>query len=174
MPKEDSNMLFSSSIVKNPPPPSYTNSFFDDATIYAQIDHNSVGSSTLCGGQILRNNSLQNVDRKFINDSQSQLLAEHDPQSQLNPVTSQLPHTTSSTNSQNLVSSNNKSSLNNSDIIGLASSSQTATFSSISANQFPNSSFQTLSLSNSNNKQFLHDIVVTRCPLSFSEQESCV
>jgi hypothetical protein len=177
MPKEDSNILFSTSLVKNPPPPAYT-AYFDDATIYAQIDHsnNTISAaaasvSSGAGGGILynnNNNSLQNVDRKFI--SENQILSPLPPHQTLS--------SSSTSNCQNMVPSNNNNSscLNSSaDIMGLSSSSQTAALfpTMATANQFPSNNFQTLSLPNSN-KQFLHDIVVTRSPLSFSEQESCV
>lgn len=147
MPKEDSNILFSTT--KNPPPPAYS-AYFDDATIYAQIDHSNSATS---GSGGLRNNinnsSLQNVDRKFI--SENQIL------STLPPPHPTLLSSSSTSNCQNMVpplsSNNNSSCLNSSDIniMGLSSSSQTSSAATAAlfptmatANQFPPNNFQTL------------------------------
>lgn len=151
--------------------------FSDDATIYAQIDHNksvtanNASSLSAPNGQLL-NNSLNDVDRN-VSGGGGQIIREHN--SHFNPMISPLSHPTSSSiNYHNVMSnsSNSTNCINNPDTMGVTSSAPTATFTSIPSNQFPPNTFQHLSLGNVN-KQYLHDMVA-RSPLSFSEQESCV
>lgn len=172
MPKGESN-LFPSNHINNPPPPDYSAYFSnEDATIYAQIDHNKSttanNANSLCpnGGQLL-NNSLNDVDRNL----SGSIGGSH----HFNPMISPLSHPTSSSINYHSVMSNSSSStncINNPEMMGVTSSAPTATFTSLSSNQYPPNTFQHLSLGNVN-KQYLHEMVA-RSPLSFSEQESCV
>lgn len=173
MPKGESN-LFPSNHINNPPPPDYSAYFNEDATIYAQIDHNKPTTANNANnlgpnGQLL-NNSLNDVDRTNLSSGG---IREHN--SHFNPVISPLSHPTSSSiNYHNMMSnsSNSTNCINNPEMMGVTSSPPTVAFPTISSNQFPPNTFQHLSLGNVN-KQYLHDMVA-RSPLSFSEQESCV
>lgn len=181
MPKEESKSLLNHT-KKPPPPPAYT--YFDDPTIYAQIDHCNFSKSSTANllgssGQSLNNGSLKTAGSGV---GGSLMMTEHN--SQFNQLLSPLTHTPSSTlsNQTMLISGNSIGSsgcISNSGTLSLTSSTTpTATFTSIStgaASQYPSSNYhtQTLPLPTAN-KQFLRDIVTTKTPLSFSEQESCV
>lgn len=179
MPKEETKSLLNHT-KKPPPPPAY--SYFDDPTIYAQIDHCNFSKSSTANllgssGQSLNNGSLKTVVSGV---GGSLMMTEQN--SQFNQLISPLTHTPSSTlsNQTMLISGNSIGSsgcISNSGTLSHASSATpTATFTSISAgttSQYPSSNYQTLPLPTAN-KQFLRDVVTVKTPLSFSEQESCV
>jgi hypothetical protein len=173
MPKEETKSLLNHTKKPPPPPPAY--SYFDDPTIYAQIDHCNFSKSSTANllgssGQSLNNGSLKTVGGSLMMTEQN---------SQFNQLISPLTHTPSSTisNQTILISGNSIGSsgcISNSGTLSLTSSTTpTATFTSISASQYPSSNYQTLPLPTAN-KQFLRDVVTVKTPLSFSEQESCV
>lgn len=174
MPKEETKSLLNHT-KKPPPPPAY--SYFDDPTIYAQIDHCNFSKSSTANllgssGQSLNNGSLKTVGSGV---GGSLMMTEQN--SQFNQLISPLTHTPSSTlsNQTMLISGN---SIGSSGCISNSgtSATPTATFTSISAgttSQYPSSNYQTLPLPAAN-KQFLRDVVTVKTPLSFSEQESCV
>lgn len=181
MPKEETKSLLNHT-KKPPPPPAYCN-YFDDPTIYAQIDHCNFSKSSTANllgssGQSLNNGSLKTVG----SGGASLMMTEQS--SQFNQVLSPLTHTPSSTlsNQTMLISGNSIGSsgcISNSGTLSLTSSTTpTATFTSISAgatSQYPSSNYHTQTLPlPSASKQFLRDIVTAKTPLSFSEQESCV
>jgi hypothetical protein len=176
MPKEETKSLLNHS--KKPPPPPAYSAYFDDPTIYAQIDHCNFSKSSTANllgssGQSLNNGSLKTVG------SVGGSLMMTEPNTQFNQVLSPLTHTPSSTlsNQTMLISGN---SIGSSGTLSLSSSTTpTATFTSISAgttSQYPSSNYHTQTLPlPSANKQFLREIVTAKTPcLSFSEQESCV
>lgn len=173
MPKEETKTLLNHT-KKPPPPPAYSmGAYFDDPTIYAQIDHCNFSKSSTANllgssGQSLNNGSLKTVQFGMMSESSTQF----------NQLMSPLTHTPSSTlsNQTMLISGN---SIGSSGTLSLTSSTTpTATFTSISAgtaSQYPSSNYHTQTLPlPAANKQFLRDIVTTKTPLSFSEQESCV
>lgn len=183
MPKEETKSLLNHT--KKPPnPPAYA-AYFDDPTIYAQIDHCNFSKSSTANllgssGQSLNNGSLKTVASV---GGGGLMMTEHN--SQFNQVMSPLTHTPSSTlsNQTMLISGNSIGSsgcISNSGTLSLTSSTTpTATFTSISSGatgaQYPSSNYHTQTLPlPSANKQFLRDIVTAKTPLSFSEQESCV
>lgn len=182
MPKEETKSLLNHT--KKPPPPPAYSAYFDDPTIYAQIDHCNFSKSSTANllgssGQSLNNGSVKTVG------SLGGSLMMTEQNSQFNQALSPLTHTPSSTlsNQTMLISGNSIGSsgcISNSGTLSLTSSTTpTATFTSISAgtmSQYPSSNYhtQTLPLPSSANKQFLRDIVTVKTPLSFSEQESCV
>lgn len=179
MPKEETKSLLNHT--KKPPPPPAYSAYFDDPTIYAQIDHCNFSKSSTANllgssGQSLNNGSLKTVGSGV---GGSLMMTEN---SQFNQLISPLTHTPSSTisNQTMLISGNSIGSsgcISNSGTLSLTSSTTpTATFTSISAgamSQYPSSNYQTLPLPAAN-KQFLRDVVTVKTPLSFSEQESCV
>jgi len=168
MPKDETKSLLNHTKKPPPPPPAYS-AYFDDPTIYAQIDHcnyNGKSSTTnllATSGQSLNNGSLKTVAA--------------DPNAvQFTQMLSPLTHTSTSavSNQAMLLTGNNIGStgcISNSGAAALTSST-TPTFTSISTtSQYPASNYQTLPVTN---KQFLRDHVTVKAPLSFSEQESCV
>lgn len=174
MPKEETKSLLNH--VKKPPPPPAYSAYFDDPTMYAQIDHCNYNNKSALGSSVgqmpLNNGSLKTVANC---GAGSALMTDHN--SQFPQMLSPLTHTSTS-NSQTMLISGN--SIGSTGCIGSSLSSSTtptATFTSISAgtNQFPSANYhtQTLPLSTAN-KQFLRDLVTVKTPLSFSEQESCV
>lgn len=180
MPKEETKSLLNHT--KKPPPPPAYSAYFDDPTIYAQIDHCNLNkSSTLnllgSSGQNLNNGSIKTVGSGV---GGSLMVTEQN--SQYNQLISPLTHAPSSTLSNQTIlisglSNGSSGCLNNSGTLPLMSTpTSTATFTSISSgttSQYPSNNYQTLPLP-SVNKQFLRDIVAVKTPLSFSEQESCV
>jgi hypothetical protein len=184
MPKEEKKSLLNHT-KKPPPPPAYSmGAYFDDPTIYAQIDHCNFSKSSTAhllgsSGQSLNNGSL-----KTLGSSVGGSLIMTEQNTQYNQLLSPLTHTPSSTlsNQTMLISGNSIGSsgcISNSGTLSLTSSTTpTATFTSISAgttSQYPSSNYHTQTLPlPSANKQFLRDIVTVKTPLSFSEQESCV
>lgn len=185
MPKEETKSLLNHTKKPPPPPPAYSmGAYFDDPTIYAQIDHCNFSKSSTANllgssGQSLNNGSLKTVGSGI---GGSLMMTEQT--SQFNQILSPLTHTSSSTlsNQTMLISGNSIGSsgcISNSGTLSLTSSTTpTATFTSISAgtaSQYPSSNYHTQTLPlPSANKQFLRDIVTVKTPLSFSEQESCV
>lgn len=182
MPKEETKSLLNHTKKPPPPPPAYS-AYFDDPTIYAQIDHCNFSKSSTANllgssGQSLNNGSLKTVG------SLGGSLMVTEQNTQFNQALSPLTQTPSSTisNQTMLISGNSIGSsgcISNSGTLSLTSSTTpTATFTSISAgtaSQYPSSNYHTQTLPlPSANKQFLRDIVTVKTPLSFSEQESCV
>lgn len=181
MPKEETKSLLNHT--KKPPAPPAYSAFFDDPTIYAQIDHCNFSKSSTANllgssGHSLNNGSLKTVGGSGLGAAGGLMMTEQNAQ-QFNQV-----HTPSSTlsNQTMLISGNSIGSsgcISSTGTLPLSSSNTpTATFTSISAgatSQFPSSNYhtQTLPLASAN-KQFLRDIVTVKTPLSFSEQESCV
>lgn len=179
MPKEETKTLLNHT-KKPPPPPAYSmGAYFDDPTIYAQIDHCNFSKSSTANllgssGQSLNNGSLKTVGFAMMSE----------PSSQFNQLMSPLTHTPTSTlsNQTMLISGNSIGSsgcISSAGTLSLTSSTTpTATFTSLSAgtaSQYPSSNYHTQTLPlPSANKQFLRDIVTAKTPLSFSEQESCV
>lgn len=167
MPKDETKNLLNHT-TKKPPPPAYS-AYFDDPTMYAQIDHCNYSKSstaTLLGssGQSLNNGSLKTAGGNV-------LMTEHNSTShQYNQLISPLTHSSNSNPSTMLISGS---------VIGTAT---TPTYTSITssgvASQYQSNNYHTQTLplltSSSNNKQFLRDLVTVKTPLSFSEQESCV
>jgi hypothetical protein len=179
MPKEETKSLLNNT-KKPPAPPAY--SYFDDPTIYAQIDHCNFSKSSTANLLGSSGQSLNNGSLKTVGSSVGGSLMITEQNSQFNQLISPLTHTPSSTlsNQTMLISANSIGSsgcISNSGTLSLTSSATpTATFTSISAgttSQYPSSNYQTLPLPAAN-KQFLRDVVTVKTPLSFSEQESCV
>lgn len=163
MPKDETKNLLNHASMK-PPPPAYS-AYFDDPTMYAQIDHcnyNKSSTAALLGpsGQSLNNGSLKTAGGNV-------LMTENNSTShQYNQLISPLTHSTNLTPPTMLIS---------------AGAVTTPTYTSITASgaasQYQSSNYltQTLPLTtSSNNKQFIRDLVAVKTPLSFSEQESCV
>lgn len=182
MPKEETKSLLNHT--KKPPNPPAYSAYFDDSTIYAQIDHCNFSKSSTANLLGSSGQSLNNGSVKTVGSVGGGGLMMTEQNSQFNQVVSPLTHTPSSTlsNQTMLISGNSIGSsgcISNSGTLSLTSSTTpTATFTSISAgttSQYPSSNYhtQTLPLSSAN-KQFLRDIVTVKTPLSFSEQESCV
>lgn len=178
MPKDENKTNLLNHHTKKPPPPAYS-AYFDDATLYAQIDHCNYSKSstaTLLGssGQSLNNGSLKTaVGISGVGGGGGNLMMSE--QQQYNQLIS--PLTSSSallSNQTNQMLSNNSNNMGT-----LPYTSTTPTYTSITtsggvASPFQSSNYQTLPLTSSN-KQFLRDLVTTtKTPLSFSEQESCV
>lgn len=170
MPKDETKTSLLNHHAKKPPPPAYS-AYFDDPTLYAQIDHCSYSKSstaTLLGssGQSLNNGSLKTAVG---------LGAMSEQQQQYNQLISPLNASSALCNQNNqMLSSNN---INNAGTLPFTSTTPTYTSITTSggvASPFQSSNYQTLPLTSSN-KQFLRDLVTTtKTPLSFSEQESCV
>jgi hypothetical protein len=173
MPKDETKSLLNHT--KKPPPPPAYSAYFDDPTIYAQIDHCNFSSKSstanLLGasGQSLNNGSLKTVGSSLMMTEQSSTQFNQ----LMSPHTTHTPQSSTLSNQTMLISGN---SIGSSGCISnsATSSTPTATFTSIS--EYPSSNYhtQTLPLPTANNKQFLRDIVTVKTPLSFSEQESCV
>lgn len=170
MPKDEPKASLLNHHAKKPPPPAYS-AYFDDATLYAQIDHcnyNKSSTATLLGssGQSLNNGSVKTA--VGIGGGGSLMMTEQQ-HSQYNQLISPL---TSCNQANQMLSSNNN-------LGTMPFTSTTPTYTSITtsggvASPFKSSNYQTLPLTSSN-KQFLRDLVTTtKTPLSFSEQESCV
>ncbi|CRK98676.1 CLUMA_CG011994, isoform A [Clunio marinus] len=183
MPKDETKSLLNHA--KKPPPPPAYSAYFDDPTIYAQIDHCNFSKSSTANllgssGQSLNNGSLKTVGSGV---SGSLMMTEQNTQFNqlLSPLT-QTPTSTTQSNQTMLISGNSIGSsgcISSSGTLSITSSTTpTATFTSISAgatSQFPSNNYHTQTLPlPSANKQFLRDIVTVKTPLSFSEQESCV
>lgn len=183
MPKEETKSLLNHTKKPPPPPPAYSmGAYFDDPTIYAQIDHCNFSKSSTANllgssGQSLNNGSIKTVGSSI---GGGLMMTEN---SQFNQLISPLTHTPSSTlsNQTMLISGNSIGSsgcISNSGTMSLTSSTTpTATFTSLAGttSQYPSSNYHTQTLPlPSANKQFLRDIVTVKTPLSFSEQESCV
>lgn len=179
MPKDETKTSLLNHHAKKPPPPAYS-AYFDDPTLYAQIDHcnynnKSSATATLLGpsGQSLNNGSLKTGTVGIVGVGGGLMMTEqqHSQYNQLiSPLTSSSAALCNQTN-QMLSSSNNTGTL--------PFTSTTPTYTSIStsgvASPYQSSNYQTLPLTTSSNKQFLRDLVTTtKTPLSFSEQESCV
>jgi hypothetical protein len=170
MPKDETKTSLLNHHAKKPPPPAYS-AYFDDPTLYAQIDHcgyNKSSTATLLGssGQSLNNGSLKTAVGGGL------LMSE---QQQFNQLISPLNASSAHCNQNNqMLSSNN---INNTGTLPFTSTTPTYTSITTSggvASPFQTSNYQTLPLTSSN-KQFLRDLVTTtKTPLSFSEQESCV
>jgi hypothetical protein len=173
MPKDETKSLLNHT--KKPPPPAYS-AYFDDPTMYAQIDHCNYSKSSTAtllasSGQSLNNGSLKTAGG-------SALMT--DSTSQFNQLISPLTHTSSTTLGGN--STTMLIGAGNVNVGGtLPFTTTTPTYTSITTTgavspyQSSNYHTQTLPLtSSSNNKQFLRDLVTVKTPLSFSEQESCV
>jgi hypothetical protein len=183
MPKDETKQSLLNHHAKKPPPPAYS-AYFDDPTLYAQIDHcnynnnKSSTTSTLLGssGQSLNNGSLKTGTVGIVGiTSGGGLLMTEQQHSQYNQLISPLTSSSSAAlcnqTNQMLGGSNNMGTL--------PFTSTTPTYTSIStsgvASPYQSSNYQTLPLTTSSNKQFLRDLVTTtKTPLSFSEQESCV
>lgn len=177
MPKDETKTSLLNHHTKKPPPPAYS-AYFDDPTLYAQIDHcnynnkSSTTTATLLGssGQSLNNGSLKTGT---VGIGGGGLLMTEQQHSQYNQLISPLTSSSALCNQPNqlLTGSNNMGTL--------PFTSTTPTYTSIStsgiASPYQSSNYQTLPLTTSSNKQFLRDLVTTtKTPLSFSEQESCV
>lgn len=159
MPKDETKSLLNHT--KKPPPPAYS-AYFDDPTMYAQIDHCSnyskSSTATLLGssGQSLNNGSLKTAGG-------SVMMTENNASHQYNQLMSPLTHTSSSNQTTML--------------IGGTTPTYTSITTSGAASPYQSTNYQTQTLpltTSSNNKQFLRDLVTVKTPLSFSEQESCV
>lgn len=108
MPKEDiKNQMNHNHIKKPPPPPAYT-AYFDDPTIYAQIDHSSYNNSKTSSTNLLGNSATSLTNGGILNqtaqyvqlisplshtsttilNNQSLLLTEHCLDQSLSPTTS--------------------------------------------------------------------------------------
>lgn len=182
MPKEETKSLLNHA--KKPPNPPAYSAYFDDSTIYAQIDHCNFSKSSTANLLGSSGQSLNNGSLKTVGSVGGGGLMMTEQNSQFTQVMSPLTHTPSSTlsNQTMLISGNSIGSsgcISNSGTMSLTSSTTpTATFTSISTgttSQYPSSNYHTQTLPlPSANKQFLRDIVTVKTPLSFSEQESCV
>ncbi|KAL7033601.1 hypothetical protein ACKWTF_007650 [Chironomus riparius] len=167
MPKDETKNILNHT-TKKPLPPAYS-AYFDDPTMYAQIDHCNYSKSstaTLLGssGQNLNNGSLKTAGGNV-------LMNEHNSTShQYNQLISPLTHSSNPNPSTMLISGS------------VVSTATTPTYTSITnsgvASQYQSNNYHTQTLplltSSTNNKQFLRDLVTVKTPLSFSEQESCV
>lgn len=176
MPKEETKNLLNHSKKPPPPPPAYS-AYFDDPTIYAQIDHcnyNQKSSSTnLLGSSVT---SLNNGCLK----TGSGMMTEHN--TQYVQLLSPLSHTSSSTlNNQTLLLTGNSigssGCISNTGTLTLISSTTPTSISTGIPSLFPSNNYHTQTLpmpTTTTNKQYLRDLVTVKTPLSFSEQESCV
>ncbi|CAO1408851.1 unnamed protein product [Diamesa tonsa] len=176
MPKEETKNLLNHSKKPPPPPPAYS-AYFDDPTIYAQIDHcnyNQKSSSTnLLGSSVT---SLNNGCLK----TGSGMMTEHN--TQYVQLLSPLSHTSSSTlNNQTLLLTGNSigssGCISNTGTLTLTSSTTPTSISTGTPSLFPSNNYHTQTLpmpTTTTNKQYLRDLVTVKTPLSFSEQESCV
>lgn len=179
MPKDETKTSLLNHHAKKPPPPAYS-AYFDDPTLYAQIDHcsyNKSSTATLLGssGQSLNNGSLKTAVGLGGGIGGGSLMMSEQQHSQYNQLISPLNASSALCNQNNqMLSSNN---INNAGTLPFTSTTPTYTSITTSggvASPFQSSNYQTLPLTSSN-KQFLRDLVTTtKTPLSFSEQESCV
>lgn len=184
MPKDETKTSLLNHHSKKPPPPAYS-AYFDDPTLYAQIDHcnynnkSSTTTATLLGssGQSLHNGSLKTATVGIVGVTSGgglMMTEQQHSHSQYNQLISPL------TSSSTALCNQTNQMLSNSNNMGtLPFTSTTPTYTSIStsgvASAYQSSNYQTLPLTTSSNKQFLRDLVTTtKTPLSFSEQESCV
>lgn len=144
-PKDDTKTIITNQ--QNSKPPAYS-AYFDDQTIYAQIDHCNYNksSSNLLGSSAtsLNNGCLKTSSSGIMLDQPSQYVQLISPNAQQQQ-------------NQNLILAGNNSNCNN-------SSAQTSLVSS----------YHTQTLPLTSNKQYLREVVTVKTPLSFSEQESCV
>lgn len=159
---DNSNKNHLNHLKKLPPPPAYN--YFDEPTIYAQIDHGGTNykTSSTSPFPLISPVSQQQQQQQPTTPLQLQSLN----QSQL---TLQLPtdHHSSSGSSHSQQQQHTPTSLQN----------HTPTSLQQQHHQMhqapPPPAPQPLQLPN-NNKQYLREIVTVRTPLAFSQQESCV
>ncbi|XP_055546897.1 synaptogenesis protein syg-2 isoform X2 [Wyeomyia smithii] len=158
---DNSNKNHLNHLKKLPPPPAYN--YFDEPTIYAQIDHGSGFKTTSTSAFPLISPASQVPAQPVLNQSQLTLQLQHQDHQSQQQQQQQQQHTPASL--PNHHQQTTPTSLQQLHQLHHQQQQQ--------QQQQPQQQQQQQQLPN-NNKQYLREIVTVRTPLAFSQQESCV